>query len=206
MPNKQTSLHTNSTLTREKLLNRLEQIIDSPDARDRDVIQAIKEANRMLGTYNKPEPPPRKEPEENPLRDYIAAVRRGETPDSHPEVLNHLFEKESRLTPEEPEQLTPPPQENTSHPTEAERKAIPHHTNPRNEVSTSATIHHSGDPWAAREEEQSAKIAASKGRPGTPPSKAKPKSPEKTSTPTSAFYTRLNRHRRNQRRKAAAGK
>ncbi|MAS96897.1 MAG: hypothetical protein CMO55_27215 [Verrucomicrobiales bacterium] len=194
-----------TSLNREKLFNRLEQIIDSPDARDRDVIQAIREANRMLGTYNKPEPPPRKEPEENHLREYIAAVRRGETPDSHPEILNHLFEKESASPPEEPERSTSSQQDNSYQPTEAERLAIIHHTVPRPKSSLPTMIHHSGDPWADREEEQNAKIAANKGCPQTPPSKAKPIPHKTTPPPASTYQTRLKRLRWAQRRKAAAG-
>ena len=48
--------------------NRLEQIIDSPDARDRDVIQAIREAGRMIGAYQ-----PKPEPKE-PVRDTLHAM------------------------------------------------------------------------------------------------------------------------------------
>ncbi|MAS92589.1 MAG: hypothetical protein CMO55_05270 [Verrucomicrobiales bacterium] len=69
-------------LTSEKLLNRLEQIIDDPNARDRDVIHAIREAGRMIGAYT----PPKPEPEEKPvdtLHEFIKRVRAGEIQDHH---------------------------------------------------------------------------------------------------------------------------
>lgn len=169
-------------LTREKLLNRLEQIIDSPDARDRDVIHAIREANRMLGTYDKPKPASEKPPT-NPLREFIAAVRRGDIPQSEPV----------------PEKTTPPP--DTSYQiTDAERNAIL-----RKPVEQPKTTPPTQRPQTReeRDAEQDAKIAASRGRPNLPPSKQKfshlTSQPIKSPTPT--YQKRLNRRRRYERRK-----
>ncbi|MAS94658.1 MAG: hypothetical protein CMO55_15780 [Verrucomicrobiales bacterium] len=107
-------------LTAEKLLDRLEQIIDSPDARDRDVIQAIREAGRMIGAYQpKPEP---KEPVRDTLHEFIKRVRaqgsrRAETEIEPPVETSYEYQQ----TPE-----TPPAEEPPIHST-PEPTPVPHH-------------------------------------------------------------------------------
>ena len=51
------STRQHTGLTREKILDRLEEIIDDRTAKNRDVIWACREAGRMVGAYTpKPEP------------------------------------------------------------------------------------------------------------------------------------------------------
>ncbi|MAS94284.1 MAG: hypothetical protein CMO55_13890 [Verrucomicrobiales bacterium] len=95
------STRQHTGLTREKILDRLEEIIDDRTAKNRDVIWACREAGRMVGAYTpKPEP---KEPVRDTLHEFIRRVRAGEPVEDlephHLPPIHHQPEPETYQTP-----------------------------------------------------------------------------------------------------------
>ncbi|MAS97301.1 MAG: hypothetical protein CMO55_29260 [Verrucomicrobiales bacterium] len=92
-------------LTREKILDRLEEIIDDRTAKNRDVIWACREAGRMIGAYApKPEP---KEPVRDTLHEFIRRVRAGEPVE---DLETHHTPPVQHPTPSQEHQPAPEPE------------------------------------------------------------------------------------------------